>query len=80
MDWLKDLKIYLTINISCLRPGFSSDWTLFHWYQRQAESSREEIGLALERENGLISTWRTKILPLDEKNAACLYQFCKKAG
>jgi predicted NBD/HSP70 family sugar kinase len=79
MDWLKDLKIYFKPSISPVYdPDFLPLGLFFHWYQRQAESSREEIGLALERENGLISTWRTKILPLDEKTLPVSISFVKR--
>jgi len=68
MNWLKDVKIYFKPSIS---PVYDQDFLplglFFQWYERQAEKSQEEMGLALERENGLISTWKTKILPLDEK-------------
>ncbi|MGQ9801124.1 MAG: ROK family protein [Candidatus Saccharicenans sp.] len=34
------------------------------WYRENTRNSQEEILLALERENQLVSTWRDKILPL----------------
>lgn len=34
------------------------------WYREEARNGQEEIRLALERENQLVSTWRDKILPL----------------
>ncbi|MBP6059245.1 MAG: ROK family protein [Candidatus Saccharicenans sp.] len=76
MDWLKDLKTSFTPSIS---PVYDQEFLplglFFQWYKRQAENSQEEMGLALERENGLISTWKTKILPLDEKTLPLTISF-----
>jgi len=76
MDWLKDLKTYFMPSIS---PVYDQEFLplglFFQWYKRQAENSQEEMGLALERENGLISTWKTKILPLDEKTLPLTISF-----
>ncbi|HOT68618.1 MAG TPA: ROK family protein [Candidatus Saccharicenans sp.] len=79
MDWLKDLKTYFTPSIS---PVYDQEFLplglFFQWYKRQAENSQEEMGLALERENGLISTWKTKILPLDEKTLPLTISFADR--
>ncbi len=45
-------------------PGFLPLGKFISWYQKQAAGSREEIGLAIERENRLVSAWKSKILPL----------------
>ncbi len=45
-------------------PGFLPLGKFISWYREKAAGSPEEIGLAIERENGLISSWKTKILPL----------------
>ncbi|HUM33796.1 MAG TPA: ROK family protein [Candidatus Saccharicenans sp.] len=79
MDWLKDLKTSFTPSIS---PVYDQEFLplglFFQWYKRQAENSQEEMGLALERENGLISTWKTKILPLDEKTLPLTISFADR--
>ncbi|HOJ26213.1 MAG TPA: ROK family protein [Candidatus Saccharicenans sp.] len=79
MDWLKDLKTYFMPSIS---PVYDQEFLplglFFQWYKRQAENSQEEMGLALERENGLISTWKTKILPLDEKTLPLTISFADR--
>jgi len=79
MDWLKDLKTYFSPSIS---PVYDQEFLplglFFQWYKRQAENSQEEMGLALERENGLISTWKTKILPLDEKTLPLTISFADR--
>ena len=63
------MKNNFTLSISpAYDPGFLPLGLFFRWYEQQAASSQEEIRLALERENGLISTWKTRILPLNEKN------------
>ncbi len=45
-------------------PGFLPLGKFISWYRKQAAESPEEIGLAIERENRLIATLKTKILPL----------------
>jgi len=45
-------------------PGFLPLGKFIAWYRKQAAGSGQEIGLAIERENGLTATWKTKILPL----------------
>ncbi len=45
-------------------PGFLPLGKFISWYRKQAAGSDREIGLAIERENGLTATWKTKILPL----------------
>jgi len=69
MDWIKDLKPELKSSVS---PVYDSDFLplglFFDWYQRAAARSPEEIGLAIERENGLTSVWTGRLLPLTAKN------------
>jgi len=48
-------------------PQFLPLGKFMAWYREQARNSQEEIRLALERENQLVSTWRDKILPLSEE-------------
>lgn len=45
-------------------PGFLPLGKFISWYRKQAAASPEEIGLAIERENRLIATLKTRILPL----------------
>jgi predicted NBD/HSP70 family sugar kinase len=69
MDWLKDIKPELKSSVSPVYdPGFLPLGLFFDWYQRAAARSQEEIGLAIERENSLVSVWTGQILPLNEKN------------
>jgi len=69
MDWLKDIKPELKSSVSPVYdPGFLPLGLFFDWYQRAAARSQEEIGLAIERENSLVSVWTGRILPLNEKN------------
>jgi predicted NBD/HSP70 family sugar kinase len=69
MDWIKDLKPELKSSVSPVYdPDFLPLGLFFDWYQRAAARSQEEIGLAIERENGLISVWTGRILPLTAKN------------
>lgn len=45
-------------------PGFLPLGKFISWYREKAAGSDREIGLAIERENRLIATWKTRILPL----------------
>lgn len=69
MDWIKNLRPELKSSVSPVYdPDFLPLGLFFDWYQRAAAGSREEIGLAIERENGLTSVWTGRILPLTAKN------------
>ncbi|MDD8019735.1 MAG: ROK family protein [Acidobacteriota bacterium] len=76
MDWLKTLRAKSKLSISpAFDPGFFPLSLFFSWYQAAAGSSQEEMRLALERENGLISRWQTNLLPLSEKNLPLTRRF-----
>ncbi|MBC7361040.1 MAG: ROK family protein [Candidatus Aminicenantes bacterium] len=47
-------------------PNFLPLGLFFSWYQEKAQPESNEIRIGIERENHLISTWKTKILPLTD--------------
>lgn len=59
-------------------PNFLPLGKFMAWYRKQAGNSPEEIRLALERENKLISTWRDKILPLSSETLLLTRIFLEK--
>jgi len=59
-------------------PHFLPLGKFISWYQEQAEKNGQEIRIGLERENHLLSTWKTKILPWSEKNLSLTKVFIER--
>lgn len=47
-------------------PHFLPLGLFLSWYQAKAQPESDEIRIGIERENHLISTWKTKILPVTD--------------
>lgn len=66
-QWLHPIEKEITPQIRpAYDPSFLPLGKFISWYEKSARHRGEEFGLAVERENRLVSTWRAKILPLSE--------------
>lgn len=59
-------------------PKFFPLGLFFSWYQEKARRFGQEIKIGLERENHLISTWQSRILPINNSTMSLTLTYIEK--